>query len=340
MELILEFKWRFRHSKLILVYLVVLQVLLYLVGIGFVQAEEIIITIPARVEINQSWITLGEIARIEGLEGDKLKEVRALILGKALLPGYSREIPREQIILIMENHGFDRSAIKLVMPAAVVVKTASRTLNSQEIIKGASEFIQGRLNYSPELIKIEPVFIPPDIVIPDQDYQLVFQTSITKELLGKVSILVQVVINQQEYKRIFLSFQVEAMGEVYVALRTINKGETIQKKDFKRETRGIAELRGEVITNFNNNLIRHGEVSLPLKQGNILTSYYLIIPDIIRVGDELRAEIIAGSITVATNVKACQNGKYGEYILVENTKTGHRFKAQVINDQLVRYIQQ
>jgi|GEM_PF-1047897 len=304
-----------------------------------IQAEEITITVPDRVEISESWITLGDIARIEGLNGDKLKEVQSLKLGKALLPGYSREIPREQIILMLENMGFNRSSINLEMPAVVVVKTASRVISSQDIINGARDFLQERLNYSQERVIIKPVFTPPDVVIPDREYQLVYQLSATKELLGNVSIQALVMMDQQEYKRVYLSFQVMVMEEVLVALRTINKGETIRKEDFRKEVKGITGLRGDIITDFNNTLVRYGVVNIPLKQGEVLTTYYLILPDIVRAGDELRAELVSGTIVVSTMVKACQNGKYGEYITVENVKSGHRFKAQVISSHLVRIIQ-
>ena len=52
----------------------------------------------------------------------------------------------------------------------------------------------------------------------------------------------------------------------------------------------------------------------------------------------VQAEVIIGNMRVSAMVRARQNGKYGDYITVENIGTGQRFKAQVISSYLVRIV--
>lgn len=304
-----------------------------------VKAGTIKIIIPEYVEVSDSRITLGDIARIEGVEGEKLAEIASVDLGQALLPGYEREIPRELISLAIQQKGYSPASFTLHMPYKVTVKTASRRVSSDTIIAFARDYLKEKVNCPAGRVEIIPRFNPPDLIIPDRNYSLEIDLMGQQELKGNVSLRVLLKIDGQVYKRVYLGFEVKLLQEVFVAKRNIKKGERLVRDDFSIETREIGSFRGELITDFNNRLVKEGIVNIPITRGSILTSYYLIIPDIVSFGDVLKAEVIVGNIRVSTLVKARENGKKGEYILVENLKTGYRFKAQVINSHLVRVIQ-
>lgn len=322
-------------GKLMRLKNIITVIIFVLVLYGSVEAG-VIITIPDRVVINKSWIELGDIATIKGLTGEDLMELSSIKLGKATLPGYSREIPRGQLSLLLKDKGFSASDIKLVMGESVVVGTISYQISSKKILAQAKEYLLKSLTYPSEKITIREKFIPPNIVVPAKNYQLEFVMPGDKSLSGDISLKTEIIIDGSVYKNIFIRLQVSILEDVFIAKRRILRGEKIRESDFSLETREVGDFRGELITDLDSTLVEYGKVSKYIPEGTVLTSDYLDLPIIVKVGDEIVAEIKMGAIMVTTKVEARQRGKKGEYIIVENLKTGRRFKAMIINPHLVR----
>lgn len=321
-----------RRDKILVLILSFLIIL-----INGVKAD-ISITIPERVTINSSWIELGEIAEIRGASGDELKRLADIKIARALLPGYTRTVPVEQIILLIENEEFSARDMAINIPEFVYVSSAGRILDEKEMLEKAELFLYNSLGNPADKVLIKPRFIPPEIILPDKDYSLDYEFSGTNRV-GNVSLLLSVIVDDVLYKKVFLGFELMIEKEVYIAKRSISIGEKIREDDFYLSTREVANYRGELIQNLNNQLVKDGVVNIEIPQDGVLTTYYLKLPTIVHSGDILQAEIIIGSISVSTVVKARQSGKKGDYITVENNETGHRFKAQIISSHLVRLVQ-
>ncbi|MTI58811.1 MAG: flagellar basal body P-ring formation protein FlgA [Firmicutes bacterium] len=322
-------------GKLMRLKHIIIVIIFVLVLCGTVEAS-VIITIPDRVVINKSWIELGDIATIKGLAGEDLMKLSSIKLGKATLPGYSREIPRGQLILLLKDNDLSISDIDLVMGESVIVETISYQVSSKKILAQAKEYLLKSLTYPPERITIREKFIPPNIVVPAKNYQLEFVIPGDKSLNGDISLQVKIIIDGAVYKNIFVRLQVSILQDVFIAKRRILRGEKISESDFSLETREVGDFRGDLITDLDSPLVEYGKVSKYIPEGTVLTSDYLDLPIIVKVGDEIVAEIKMGAIIVTTKVEARQRGKKGEYIIVENLKTGRRFKAMIINPHLVR----
>lgn len=303
-----------------------------------VRANVIKISIPENTGVRSDWITLGEIATISGAKGEELARLKAVRLGKAVFPGYTRDIYREQIKLVLKNEGFSLEGIELDCPERVIVETKSRKINGEELVEEAKKYIVESLNYPSEKVLISFRQQVPEIYLPDRDYQLKFEDSSGGRKIGNVSLQVHIIIDDQVYRRVYLPFEVQVKQQVYIARRPISIGEVIRAEDFIFTEKALGNYSGELINDLNIPLIKYGRVKIPIPQDSILTSRYLIMPDLIKAGDEVQAEVITGSVKVLATVRARQNGKIGDYITVENTSTGYRFKAQVISSYLVRVV--
>ncbi len=299
----------------------------------------VVISISEKVSVNSSLINLGDIADITGVSGKQLEKIKSISLGKALLPGYERVIPKTQIKLLIENAGFSFEQFDSDIPKMVYVRTASRVLKEEEIFEKAKEYLLGNLDYEGEKIDINLRFLPPDIVLPDKEFELKFELPQGISKFGNLSLRALVIIDNVIYKRLFLGFEVKIEKEVYIAKRPISPGEKVYKDDFYREVKMLTSFRGNLINDFSNRLIKDGIVKIEIPKEEVLTTYYLALPNIVYAGDELQAEIIIGSVSITTKVKARQSGKKGQYITVENSNTGHRFKAEVVSSYKVRLVQ-
>ncbi|MFP4017459.1 MAG: flagellar basal body P-ring formation chaperone FlgA [Halanaerobiales bacterium] len=330
-----------RYNLSILFIIVFLVLALLIVGTEIEAETPIIqIKIEREAEVNQSVIYLGSIADIEGGSNEQIRELNSLILGDSVLPGYSKDIYRNQIILQIEDLGFDMSDILLDMPARVTVYTASIVLDGDDLAAEGRYFLQGYLDYPLEDLEIDIKYKPSDITIPDQDYRIQFEPSnFNNRNIGTLTLQAKIIVNDELYRKAYIRYDVSLYKAVYIAQRTVYDGEKINEGDFNKERRIVDSSRGTIISDMNDSLVRDGIVRYQIPAGSILTSYYLEKPYLIRRGDEVQAEVIIGNIRVITSVKSRQRGKKGDYITVENNKTGHRFQAQVISAHLVRLVQ-
>lgn len=324
----------FKRLNIVLLFLFVLVVL----ASSRVDASQIRISIPENTGISSEWITLGEIADISGVSGEKLASLQAINLGKAVFPGYSREIYRGQIELVLKNEGFSLDEIILDCPERITVETKSRKIDGAYLLETAKNHIIESLAYPAEQIIIRARQQIPEIFMPDRDFQLRFEGLPGGNRIGNLTLQAHIIIDEQVYRRVYLPFEVLVKQQVYLARRPIGIGETISPEDFILTEIAVGNITGDLITDLDIPLVKYGVVRTPIPQDAVLTSRYIRMPDLIKAGDEVQAEIIIGNVRVSAMVRARQNGKYGDYITVENTGTGHRFKAQVISSYLVRVV--
>ncbi len=320
-------------------YVLIVLLLTICITADIVSAETINIKIPREVTISSDWITLGGIAEFEGISEEDLLKLKTIRISRTLLPGYTKSIPRGQIELLIENEGFNLSDFNLDIPGLINVKTATRWLSKAEIIEKAKDYLIDYLGYPVDKLVIEQRFSPPELALPNKEYQIEFEITPGTNRSGNISMQAHILVDNMIYKKLYLGFNVKVIREVYIAKRAIAVGEKIRQDDFYLDVRGLDNFRGDLILDFNNSIILDGVVNIPINKEGILTSYHLTIPDIVFPGDQLQAEIIVGNIQITIMVKARRTGKKGEYITVENINNGHRFQAQIINSHLVRLVQ-
>lgn len=328
-------RWKLVKSKLVL--FVGAMFLLVLLVIYPVQAEGIVISIPDQVLVSGPRILLGDIAQIKGVTGTGLESIGKLDLGKSPLPGYSRHLNRELIRLLLQQEGLQPGEIKLDVSRTFTVKTRSKEINSDQLLEFAKKYVKSRAAREEDKVKISFNFYPEKVIIPDTEYRLeVANNRNDRNLRGRISLPVIIKTNGERWKQIYIGMEISVNRKVYVARKDIERGGVLKKEDFELMERELNNFRGELITVWEHPLIEEGVVDRPIKQGDILTTAYLKKPFLISWGEKIRAEVIVGGVRVRTAVKACNRGKKGDYITVENLKSGERFKARVISSHLVR----
>ncbi|MGM0437074.1 MAG: flagellar basal body P-ring formation chaperone FlgA [Bacillota bacterium] len=295
------------------------------------------ITIAEKEEVNSEWIKLGDIAKFSGFSSDLKKELASVKLEKAARPGYERNISRQLIKLVLKDKGYDIANFNFDVPNRVKVKTLSQKIDNEKLATFIKEHVRDNINYDYESLEIEITSTLADIKIPATDYS--FKIAQKKSnYRGSYSLPVDIMVNDSAYKRIYINLKTNIYKKVFVANKTLFKDEKISKANFEYKKANITDIDNTLITDWDNSLVKDGLLSKTISKDEILTEEYLEKPIIIKWGDQIQAEIKIGGINVKTMVKAKERGKKGDFILVENLKTGKQFKAEVINRRLVRLV--
>lgn len=311
-------------------------ILIIFIIIFFVSANVIAveIDIPAQVQVRGEQILLGEISQISGENKEIIENIKTIELAKSPLPGYSKKLSRELIRLILKNKGYDLKDIELDIPDVFTVSAKSKKIAIENVLKFAREYIKENISYGNQQIEVKINSRLNEIVIPDSDYS--FAVEANKEIgLGNNSLPLIINVNGKEYKRIYLMVEVNLIKNVYIARKDLEQAQQLKREDFRLERREINDERGTLIIEWKQDFFENRVLTNPLQKGEILKEDMLKKPVVINWGDKVQALVKIGSVEIATLVSAREKGKVGDYITVENIKTGHKFKARVVNSQLV-----
>ncbi|MFP4016863.1 MAG: flagellar basal body P-ring formation chaperone FlgA [Halanaerobiales bacterium] len=314
----------------------IMFILLFIISISLY--GKIDIYIPSEVEVSNSPVHLGDIAKVENAKENELLDINSIEVITTLLPGYSRNIYKNQIDLILRNKLKNYDNISLEMPERVNVKRSKQTLDKDYLIEKASDFIFSQLDYPEDQLELQSRHLPPNILLPDKEFELEFDLSSTSSIPGNISLKTRVLHEGVLYRQFYMSFKLLVYEEVYIARRTIAAGEKLNEADFELLYKGVSDFQGEIIKDFNNILVKNGVVRRRIPREGVLTTYHLVLPIIVRPHDILQAEIISGGIKVNTQVKARESGRKGDFITVENINSEKRFKAKIISSHMVRLV--
>ena len=295
------------------------------------------ISITGNKEVNKQWIKLGDIANFSGFSSELEKELSSVKIEKSARPGYHRNISKQLIRLILKDKGYNISNFNFNIPPQIKVKTLSQKVDNKKLVNFIKAHVKKNINYEYENLEIEITSTLNDIIIPAAAYHFKIARK-NSNYLGSYSLPIDIIVNDSSYKRIYVNLKTKIFKKVFVANKTLFKGEKISKSNFKYKKTNIINADSPLITDFNNSLVKDGVLTKTISQNEILTEEYLEKPVIVKWGDHIQAEIKIGGINVKTMVKAKEKGKKGDFILVENLKTGKQFKAEIINRRLVRLV--
>jgi len=297
------------------------------------------------VEISSSKIILGDIAKIETDSDTIYEKLVNLELGDAPRPGYDVEMNSELVSLYIRNNGFTRSDYNIISDNNVKIKVSSQELSIETLFNKVEQVIKNKINDNIELqaienhfnIDLELISGPGDLVTPAGDIKISIAENI-KRPAGRLNFPVEIYVDDNYWKRIFMTLRINYQMEVYLLASNISRNKEINKNSLIMKNAQFDFHPTELVLNLDNEIINHGVTRRNYRQGDILKISMLEYPDIISFNQEVIAEFEQGSVFVTTKVLARENGSIGDIIEVENIDTGRIIKAEVLNENRVRII--
>ncbi|MFW6309117.1 MAG: flagella basal body P-ring formation protein FlgA [bacterium] len=325
------------------------------------------IKIPSSVKVNKSRIALTDIAQINNVSEEILNKLKNIDLGKVPLAGYSRKINRQIIEMKIKNAGISSDKYQLDMEDQVIISLDTRDIKKEELLASIKNHIRKNIpgeEITEENIDIEVSFMPEEIKVPAKEFKLKFETENPEELLGNISLPVNIVIEDEIQKKIYTGLKVSLEKEVYTARKNLIRGNKIEKDNFEARTRKLTRFKNDYIGEWDESF-EDKVISTPIEKGEILSRKHISSeksifknlgmeiekkeesknkesenifndPYLIRWGEEVTAEVVVGDIKATTTVKSRESGNKGDIIIVENISSGKRLSAEIIETDLVK----
>lgn len=282
-----------------------------------------VVIVPPEVEVTKDWITLGEIAHIQGDDPGQVLQLKGISLGRAPLPGNHRFIRRAQIEARLKG-------VELRCPLRVKVLRAYQRIPAAKVAEIVTRYLRGRLPFA-ERVEILNLRVRGNVILPrgPWDY-LVLERS--RRPLGKVSLVV-LFRCQGHQRRALVEAEVRAWAKVVVASRRLPRYHLLQEGDVRLEERELSRLL-DFLTDPRQLLGKRTKVSIP--KGAVLRWDQVEVPPVVKRGKVVTILLETPYIRATALGVAVEDGRCGEVIRVRNLSSQREVFAEVLDRSTVR----
>lgn len=290
-----------------------------------------------RMGIDQTELTLGDLARIDGPQANELQTL-TIKAKKAISPGVWSELAIEDIKeQIKQASSINYGAIVLTGPdiritrrvdRAAVIEQGDGTITPANPTQGTvrqqiERWLIARLDTTPERSRIR---------FDERDNEVLNTPSAgrvveLREIGRSQRVVVGVVIIEHERVVIDRSVQVEVLIDqpARVATQQIQRREQINDENTRIERRWLPVTTTTASPEDALGLISNTTID----PGKLILSSMLEEPLLVKRGEIVNARSIAGSVSVSLQVRAKDSGKLGDIIELESRDRQQQFSARV-----------
>lgn len=289
-----------------------------------------------RVNVDGDPVLLGDIAAISGQDTTLVDKLKILEVGRAPLPGKSRQIEVAYVALRLKQNSIplDQVVLNEITPTTVV---RNSTIVSQDLIKSVirdavfrENFFQGRRGV------VRDIRVADDLVVPtgDLSYRVTFAEKSIRS--NKIPVSVAVFVNGKQHHKIWATLLVDILQEVVVLKRTMRRYQRITADDIQLVDMNLADIPQNAITSDQDILDKR--ITKSLLSGTVLRTDIVELPPLIKRGDIVTVKAVSGALLVTILGKAKGNGHQGERIKIVNIDTQKELYGYVVDAKTVKVV--
>jgi flagella basal body P-ring formation protein FlgA len=303
--------------------------------VGVVFASEVTrIKIAEEVQIDDEDILLGRIAEIKGGDTVRIQKIKDIVIGRAPLPGDSRDLNEHIINMRLKQNGIDPEGLVLLVPARIVVTRTFIEISEEKIMKLVSDYLDKNLPHDGKDTRIKDIRVAGGLQLPTGRITYKVLPPPSGEMWGKFPLSVNFDVNGKFYKRIWANATVEVFAEVLVTRKPLGRYKPITEDDIEMQEMNLADLPSNVITDPEAVFGKRTKRAIGAK--TVLRTNLVEFPPLVKRGDVvvIIAESDGLKITALGQVK--KKGALGDRIPVVNFDSKKVLYAQVLDSNTVK----
>ena len=304
---------------------------LLLATFGSTFGSGVTVTLPVETKVKGTEIELGELALVAGLDGELVAKVRALELGYAPAPGFSRLLTAERI----------RAELAKSLPGVEVRVTGERACRvwpALEEIAPARVEEAARTELARAFAGKEATFTLKDVIaavkvpLSEGESQIHARTPNGELASGIVGVPVEILVDGMRYRTLWTSWRVEVWETRPVLSRPVKAGEELRPELFERQRVKVGtEVGLEALQPVQ---IVGAVAKRDLEPGASVSAHDVLRPAAVTSGARLFLRVKKGSIEARVSATALETGSVGERIRVKTVEGLQELVATVIGRDL------
>ena len=298
-----------------------------------VPAADIVIILRPEAEVRGSDIRLGEVAEIACAETGLQRRLEGLVVGKAPLPGRSRNISAEYVRLRLRQLDIGMERMVLGGAERIEVSMPGVMVSEEQIRQIVTGYLKTIGIWGDAEVKVAELTISTDRTLPKG--QATYRVLPPRNMRSLATVPLSVVfdVDGRFQKTIRATVRVEALAPVVVAARPIGRLKPISNDDLKMEKMNLAELPAGVMTDADDIIGQRARRNIDA--GDILRPDLIEMPPLVKRGDMVVIVAESEGIKVTATGEVKSDGLRGEQVKVVNLDSNKRFSARVVDKKTV-----
>lgn len=304
-----------------------------MVLIPMAPAAEIAIILRPEAEVQGPDIRLGEVAEIACAENKLQRRFEGLVIGKAPLPGRSRNITADYVRLRLRQ--LDIGVDRMVLGGAerIEVSLPGVAVSEEQIRRIVSGFVKTSGIWGDVEVTIEELHVGADRTLPRGRATYRVLPPRNMRSLATVPLSVVFDVDGRYQKTIRTTVRIAAMAPVAVAARPIGRLKPISTDDLKMEKMNLVELPVGVMTDADDIIGQRARRNIDA--GEVLRPDLIEVPPLVKRGDMVAIVAESDGIKVTATGEVKSDGLRGERVKVVNLDSNKRLSARVVDKKTV-----
>ncbi len=297
-------------------------------------AAPTIVRVAANSMVDGERLYLGKIAKIEGDDPGMIDKLASLDLGRAPLPGRTREFEEYIFMRYLRQNGFDPDELVLEIPSKVIVKRSLIVITQEEIKKLVSNYIAENLLRDFRDASIKDIYVAEDLNLPGGRITFTVNPPSSREIMGKIPFTIDFDVDGEFHKTIRATAEIDVFTDVVVTQKPLGRYQPITEDDIELQRLNLADLPSDVITDPDEVLGKR--TRRVIGSQTVLRANLIEFPPLVKRGDVvvILAETAGFKITALGQVK--KKGRLGERIPVINFDSNKLLYGRVLDANTVK----
>jgi len=301
-------------------FVVVLAVLF----MGFVATAEEVIELREAAFVKGPKLYLGDVADIEGEDADALAMIE---IGNAPRPGDTRDLHASLVTARLRNAGIELADFSIKGPAKVRTTTLHREITREEIAESLQQFIELEMPWAIQNATVDVQRPQAELTVPDGEVEFRWRASPNYTYLGAAAFQGEVVVDGVRERTVTVRANVEAYGDLVVAVRDIPRGSISGPSDVALRPHSLEhapqlaiETEADVL-----GLVARKTIF----PGSVLTARNVQPRILVKRRQLVNVQLAAGALNVTTQAEAMMDGRAGDTIILKNVRSEEQFRGVV-----------
>jgi flagella basal body P-ring formation protein FlgA len=306
--------------------------MLILVSVPAMAAQQAMIVVRPECTVSGAICTIGDMGMVQGADTCTTQRVKALTVCSTPLPGKSRKVQRQQIVIALRGGSMADGTYQLLCPPEVIVTRDQFTVTGQTLFDAAKSFAETSVSW-PGTTVIEPMRLPMDQQVPAGKLETRVKAGTRSVRKGQNSISVEIVVNGQLYRTAQVTVNVKVLAQVLVATQAIKRSDAVSGANTTVEQRDVTRLPDDVLPEAP---ASDSIACMPIPQGAVIRGQWVSAPPVVKAGDSVMVIVESEGVRVADKGTAAQDGRPGDRIKVRLSGDAREIRATVAEPGVVK----
>lgn len=200
-------------------------------GSGSCATGPAVIKISDRATVDGKLIRLGSISRITHDDASRCTMLKEIIIGKSPLPGRSKALDSNFIMMRLRQHGVDPSGIRFQMPVPVTIVRGFQRVSARQIKDAVSRFLTAWRSGQTEDLRVGDIQVGKEVEVSRGVLELSVALLKRGRPDGKLPLSVAVLVDGKVEKKVFATVDVDLMCQAVFVRQALGRNHVISEAD-------------------------------------------------------------------------------------------------------------